>query len=65
MISSMDALPEIYKPFKGKLGPKVIQPEDVQVWRKKHRANWAVTAKHFGLPISTVKQYCTTFYCFG
>jgi hypothetical protein len=39
MICSMDALPEISKPFKGKRGPKVIQPEGVQVWRKKNRAN--------------------------
>ena len=60
MIPLGDITPD--KPYKGRPKPKVVQPEEVQAWRKRHRANWAATAKQFGLSISTVKRYCTTFY---
>jgi hypothetical protein len=53
------------KHYRGRPRPYVPQPEDVQAWKKKHRANWTMTAKHFGLSIATVKTYCTTFYCVG
>ena len=46
---------------KGKVSmgrPHERDPKEVSIWRMANKASLAVTAKHFGLSLSTVKRYC-------